>query len=78
MDQYALQRIEREESLRALEEFQREAERAGQVPRASKLPLRRYRRFLEVVGGMTLGVVVSGLTALFNFIIFTWVLHIGS
>ncbi len=70
-------RIEREETLWAIQEMERRLEGNGRAPLASGLPLRRNRAALERAGGVALGVLISGLAALSNFVIFNWVLHVG-
>jgi len=70
-----LKKIEDEEKLRVLEDFQRALAERYVVPSNRQLLLRRYGKMIEGTGGILIGVLIGIFALLFNFIVFNYFLH---
>ena len=69
-------RLELEQKLLAVEQFQLELIQSGEVPETGELLLRRLKEPLQYLGGLILALFVSILAILMNFILFNMILHI--
>ena len=71
-------RIEQEETLRLWEELEGSVRQEQMLPDSRRLPLRRFRTALEDITSISLGALLGIFVLLLNFLVFTWLLHIGS
>lgn len=71
-------RIEQEELLRLWEELEGSVRQERMLPDPRRLPLRRFRTALEDITSISLGALLGIFVLLLNFLVFTWLLHIGS
>lgn len=71
-------RLEQEEMLRLWEELERAVRQDSKLPDSQRLPLRRFRTALEDITSISLGALLGIFVLLLNFLVFTWLLHIGS
>ena len=70
------QAVEREEDAR-LERLLAEGEAtAGHVP-SGFYPVQRARPYLELFGGLVMGVYAGMMTLVFNYLLFNWILHVN-
>ena len=71
-------KIEQEETLRLWEELERAVRQDSKLPDSQGLPLRRFRTTLEDITSISLGALLGIFVLLFNFLVFTCLLHIGN
>lgn len=71
-------RFRLQEQLYATEEFQKLLAREGLIPNIDKLLLRKYKIFMQYLGGLLLALLISVISLLINFIFFNMIIHIGS
>lgn len=68
----SIRAVEKERLLRKLEESEREPEAGGEKPPAAAASDGYY----EILGAVTVGITMGVITMLFNFLVFTWSLHL--
>lgn len=72
----AVERLMREETLRALDDFEARLAREGRVPDADRLLMRRFGWVIQYAGACALGLLIAAVTLLINFLVFNVILHI--
>ncbi len=76
LTEYSKHKIITDERFNILTQIQQEEQRQGHIPPSPRLWLRIHHKFLEATGAVMLGISLGMLTAIFNFILFVYLLHL--